>query len=170
MDRSLLKFFGAGLISYILWYSVYEYWLKTNTQLDDYLIHSVVLTCEWFLRALGYALYEVNGSGFRWQIGIANSEVLLQVGAPCDGLILFALFTIFVLAFPGKLKKKAWFIPCGILAIHLANLIRIVSLTMINFYSPRFLAFNHDFTWTVLIYGFIFWLWYIWAEKLSYAK
>ena len=39
----------------------------------------------------------------------------------------------------------------------------------LNYYRPEALAFNHDYTWTVLIYGFIFWLWYLWTESLSQA-
>jgi exosortase/archaeosortase family protein len=60
-----------------------------------------------------------------------------------------------------------WFIPLGILAIHIANLIRVISLVILNYYRPSALSFNHDYTWTVLVYGFIFWLWYLWTEKLS---
>lgn len=170
MDKSLLRFIGVGLVGYIVWYSLYQYWLKDHTLLDEYLIHGMVLTCEWVLRGVGFALYEVSSADFRWQIGIANSEVMLQIGAPCDGLVLFALFSIFVVAFPGKWIRKLWYVPCGIVAIHTANLLRVISLTMINFYRPGAMAFNHDYTWTVLIYGFIFWLWFLWADKLSHAK
>ena len=170
MDKSLLRFLGGGLLGYLAWYILYQYWLKDQTLLDEYLIHSMVLVCESVLRGLGFALYEVNEVGLRWQLGIANSVGLLEIGAPCDGLVLFVLFAVFVLAFPGRMARKLWFIPLGILCIHVANLIRVVSLTMINFYRPSALAFNHDYTWTVLIYGFIFWLWYQWAEKLSHEK
>jgi exosortase/archaeosortase family protein len=55
----------------------------------------------------------------------------------------------------------------GIVAIHIANLVRVISLVILNFYRPSALAFNHDYTWTVLVYGFIFWLWYLWTDKLS---
>ena len=167
MDRNLIRFLAVGLVAYLMWSGLYEYVLKPNTLLDEYLIHSMVLCSEGVLRVLGYALYEVNSDGLRWQLGIANSVGMLQVGAPCDGLALFALFTAFILAFPGPLKRKLWFIPLGIAAIHVANLIRVISLTMLNYHNPEALAFNHDYTWTVLIYGFIFWLWYVWTERLS---
>ena len=50
---------------------------------------------------------------------------------------------------------------------HLANLLRVVSLVIIQFNRPQSLKFNHDYTWTVLVYGFIFWLWYLWATRFS---
>ena len=154
--------------SYLVWYIAYQYFLKDFTLLDEYLIHSMVLVSEWSLRALGFALYEVSSPDLRWQVGIANSVGMLEIGAPCDGLVLFALFAAFVLAFPGPAKRKIWFIPLGNSGqFMLRNLIRVVSLVILNFYRPSALSFNHDYTWTVLVYGFIFWLWYLWTEKLS---
>lgn len=135
--------------------------------LDEYLIHSMVISAEWVLRQLGYGLYEMGTSDLRWQIGIADSVGLLQIGAPCDGLVLFALFTVFILSFPGAAKRKLWFIPAGIILIHGFNLLRVVSLVIIQFNRPESLKFNHDYTWTVLVYGFIFWLWYVWAVRIS---
>lgn len=161
---------AIGLGGYLCWYILYQYLLKESTHVDEWLIHSMVLSVEALLRIMGFALYEVASSGFRWQLGIANSVEMLQIGAPCDGLVLFALFTIFILAFPGRVSRKLWFIPLGILAIHVANLIRVFSLVLINFYAPEALGFNHDYTWTVLIYGFIFWLWYIWAVRVGEGK
>lgn len=170
MDRNLTKFLGLGFSGYLIWYVLYEYFLKEQTYLDEYLIHSMVISAEWALRTLGYQLYEMNTSGLRWQIGIADSVGLLQVGAPCDGLVLFVLFTVFILAFPGPWQRKLWFIPSGIVLIHLANLLRVVSLVVIQFNRPQSLKFNHDYTWTVLIYAFIFWLWYLWSVHFSHGK
>lgn len=167
MERGLLRFLGIGLGGYLLWYVLYEYYLKGSTLLDEYLIHSMVETCEWSLRLLGYELYEFGTDALRWQLGIAGSEGVLQVGAPCDGLVLFALFSIFILSFPGPVRRKAWFIPVGVVLIHLSNLLRVTSLVILNYYWPEALAFNHDYTWTVLIYGFIFWLWYQWTHRFS---
>lgn len=170
MDKGLLRFLGIGFLAYLSWYVLYAYWLKDHTILDEVLIHSMVWVSEGLLRLMGFALYEIASDGWRWQLGIANSAGLLEIGAGCDGLVLFALFAVFILAFPGPWRRKLWFIPLGILAIHVANLIRVVSLVILNFYSPESLAFNHDYTWTVLIYGFIFWLWYLWAEKYSLER
>lgn len=170
VERDLTRFLGFGFVGYLLWYVVYQYILKDQTLLDEYLIHSMVVSSEWVLRGLGYSLYEMNAVGLRWQIGIADSVGLLQIGAPCDGLVLFALFAVFILAFPGPARRKLWFIPAGILLIHLANLIRVVSLVIIQYNRPQSLQFNHDYTWTVLIYGFIFYLWYLWATRFSHEQ
>ena len=169
MDRDLIRFLGVGFLGYLIWYVAYQYFLKDQTMMDEYLIHSMVVASESVLRFMGYGLYEVTSSELRWQIGIADSVGLLQIGAPCDGLVLFALFAVFIVAFPGPVQRKLWFIPAGILLIHLANLVRVVSLVIIQYNRPQSLKFNHDYTWTVLIYGFIFWLWYMWATRFSHA-
>ena len=170
MDQGLVRFLGIGLVSYLLWYVLYAYFLKDQTLVDEYLIHSMVGVSEWALRAMGFALYEVASDELRWQVGIANSVGMLEIGAACDGLVLFVLFAVFILAFPGPWRRKLWFIPLGILGIHVANLVRVISLVIVNFYWPNALAFNHDYTWTVLIYGFIFWLWYLWTGRLSHGE
>lgn len=167
MDKGLIRFLGLGLSGYLVWYILYAYWLKSFTHLDEALIHSMVWVSETVLRALGFALYEISSDSWRWQVGIANSVGLLEIGEACDGLVLFVLFSVFILAFPGPWRRKVWFIPMGVFAIHIANLVRVISLVILNFYSPESLAFNHDYTWTVLIYGFIFWLWYLWVERFS---
>jgi len=101
-------------------------------------------------------------------IGIDGTHGL-WIGDPCNGLTLFALFTGFIIAYPGPLKKKLWFIPVGIIAIHFINIIRIVALSLIVYYfpDPEVLDFNHTYTFTLLVYGFVFSLWYVWAGKLS---
>ena len=84
-----------------------------------------------------------------------------MVGPSCDGVVLFALFAIFILSFPGRWLRKLWFIPLGIAAIHAANILRIVSLLFIQLYfGEEALKFNHDYTFTVFVYSIIFALWY----------
>ena len=80
-ERSLTRFLSLGLLSYLVWYIAYQYFLKDFTLLDEYLIHSMVLVSEWALRTMGFALYEVTSSDLRWQVGIANSVGMLEIGA-----------------------------------------------------------------------------------------
>lgn len=89
------------------------------------------------------------------------------IGEPCNGIKVMGLFMIFVLAFPGNWKHKLWFIPCGIIVIHIANAIRVSGLTIIEAKWPQYLDFNHNVTFQVVIYGLIFLMWYIWVQKFS---
>jgi exosortase family protein XrtF len=89
------------------------------------------------------------------------------IGEPCNGLKLFGVFSIFIIAFPGSLKTKLWYIPLGIIILHFINVIRIAILTIIQAYNPMILNFNHNVTFQVIIYSFIFLLWYFWTKKFS---
>ncbi len=99
-----------------------------------------------------------------------NDNCVVGVGRPCNGLELFALFAGFVIAFPGNWKHKLWYIPAGILVIHILNVMRVASLTLIQLNYPQYLQFNHKYTFTVLVYALTFWLWMIWVNKFSAAN
>jgi exosortase/archaeosortase family protein len=91
----------------------------------------------------------------------------VEIGAPCDGLSLFALFAVFIAFFPGPVRNKLWFVPLGIIFLHGVNISRVISLAVIQSKYPEWLAFNHDYTFTVLVYGVVFGLWVVWATYLA---
>ena len=77
----------------------------------------------------------------------------MTIGAPCDGVVLYALFIFFILAFPGSVKHKLWFIPLGALSVFYLNVLRIVGLAIIMDINEEWLAFNHDYTFTIIVYA-----------------
>jgi exosortase family protein XrtF len=91
----------------------------------------------------------------------------LWIGDNCNGIALFALFTGFIIAYPGNWKKKLVYIPVGILLIQCLNIIRIVSLAILDTRSRAWTEINHTYTFTIIIYGFIFFLWMFWTNKVS---
>lgn len=91
----------------------------------------------------------------------------LFMGDGCNGISLFALFSIFIIAFPGKIIPKIIFIPAGILLIHCMNILRVVLLAIIETRSYALTEFNHTYTFTIVIYAFIFLLWLFWINKYS---
>jgi exosortase family protein XrtF len=164
----LYRFLSLGLVLFIVWYVLYEQWIHPQGWLDMLVIKNLESASYWIIEALGYTtLAESHDANIR-TIGIDGTHGL-WIGDPCNGITLFALFTGFVLAFPGPITKKLWFIPLGLLLIHILNIIRIVALSLIIFYfpDPEVLDFNHNYTFTILVYSGVFGLWYLWAIKLS---
>lgn len=92
------------------------------------------------------------------------------IGGPCNGITLMFLFAVFVIAYPGSIKNKLWYIPLGIIAVHALNIIRIVALAIIALHDPYSLDFNHTYTFTFIAYSFVFMLWMIWVNKLAEPK
>ncbi|MDB4587762.1 hypothetical protein N9098_01355, partial [bacterium] len=111
---ALVRFVVVGILGYVAWYSLYTYYLRPSTLLDEYVIHSLILSSEWAMDVTGWEVLPPDSSGLRRNIGIAGAGGV-HVGDPCDGVVLFALFAVFLIAFPGPVRHKLWFIPLGIL-------------------------------------------------------
>jgi exosortase family protein XrtF len=164
----VLRFLLLGTIAYLAWYIAYEFWLKPNSNIDAWVIQRIINGTRFVLTLFGYELLEsIQNVGFENRVGIQGSSGVI-VGAPCDGLVLFALFAAFILAYPGRWKHKAWYLPVGILGIHAINVARVAALAIIVNINPNWLAFNHDYTFTILVYSFVFLLWYIWVQRFSH--
>jgi exosortase family protein XrtF len=161
-NNPFLTFFLKLLGVYIAWYLVYTYVIHPYQKVDLLVVDNSILISKWILEGLGYRVF----TGVDRVIGIDGSGGL-WVGDNCNGIALFALFTIFIAVYPGKWVRKIIFIPIGILLIHALNIVRIVVLAITDVYSRAWTEFNHTYTFTLVIYGFIFLLWILWVKKFN---
>ncbi|HEV7232545.1 MAG TPA: exosortase family protein XrtF [Bacteroidia bacterium] len=161
----LVRFLLLFILLYTIWYVFYQLVVNPNGRLDSMVINSSVACTAAFLKFLGYTVFTTHSETIR-TVGIDGTHGL-WIGDPCDGITLFALFTAFIIAFPGPLKHKIWYIPSGIVAIFVINVLRITGLCLVVLYKPNWLDINHDYIFKVLVYGFIFSLWMIWINRFS---
>lgn len=161
-----VRFVFLFALLYLSWYFIYENYLRENTRFDESVAHSIANIAGWQLQLLGYELTEYPPTIFKTQVGISGT-VGIVIGAPCDGIVLFALFTFFIIAYPGRWKNKLWFIPAGILVIHCVNSMRAAALAWLYWRNPEWLQFNHDYTFTIIVYALVFLMWYTWVRKFS---
>ena len=159
--KPLIRFFVYAFLIYIGWYFLYGLWLEPNGKLDSLTIDNTIFFSERILNLLGYDVHIDQRNIYIPMFGGA------WVGNACNGIPLFVLFTGFVLAFPGPVSKKLLFIPMGILSIHILNIFRVVGLILIQGYAPGELDFNHTYTFTIIVYGYIFVLWMVWVNYFS---
>lgn len=161
--KPLLLFLVKALSLYLFWIFLHAYVLGKNGKVDRVLRNSEAFCTSQTLQGLGYK------SGYREDKQQTVSKILLEdktivrIADVCNGLVLFVIFAGFVMCYPGKIKQKLWFIPLGIFIIYFINIIRIISLTLIQIHAPTYLEFNHHYVFTILVYStiFILWLWYI---------
>ena len=118
------------------------------------------------LTGLGYTLLPEPDSEHYRTIGVQGGSDL-WVGDPCNGVALFAVFLIFLIAYPGPWRHKLWFAPLGLLSIHLINALRIVVLAIVVTIDYELLNFQHDYTFYVIVYGWVFLLWAIWVKRFA---
>ena len=163
-----VRFILTGLFLYVLWIILYEGIFKPHQWIDPWLTQVVSAHSVRILRLLGYVASDrIIESG---TVLYNGTQGMLRIAFICDGLILNVIFMIFIVAFPGPVRHKCWFIPAGFFLIYLINLFRVVMLMIIRIHKPEYLHFNHKYTFTMIVYGFIFMLWYTWVRKFSSMK
>jgi exosortase family protein XrtF len=167
IQNPFARFLFLSTFLYLSWYFTYEFYLKENTLINDYVIDNLVVLGEGTLNLLGYETTNYSEDGI-WRIhfGVAGSNGV-TIGAPCDGIVLFALFIVFMVSYPGPIKHKLWYLPMGLLTIHFLNVARVIGLALIVHYNESWLSFNHDYTFTLVVYGVVFGLWWFWINKFS---
>lgn len=163
-DKFISLFILKGIALYLLWYMLYDNWLLKDGWVDHFLIDHLVRSTSFLLQTLGYTVFEYADA-----VGVDGTHGVL-IGVPCNGLSLFALFAGFIIIFPGKWIHKLFFIPLGIVLIHIINIFRLVGLALVVVYNPTSLEFNHKYTFTVIVYACIFILWIIWVNKFARKK
>lgn len=149
---------------YLVWFFGYEQWLAQDGRLDAALCRQLTQAGVALLQLMGFAATVSPTNPFLVMMSGQSSVV---VGAPCDGLVLYALFGGFVLAFPGPWQRKLWFIPLGIALIWVLNVLRIAALALNHYYAHQSVDFNHHYTFTFVVYACIFGLWMLWARRLA---
>ncbi len=163
----LLRFLLLAASLYAAWYLLYSFVLHPWGALDSGVINSLITWSGAILTLLGYDLIPepVNADNIR-TIGVEGGH-LLWIGDPCNGVGLFAVFLIFLIAYGGPWKHKLWFGTLGILTIHLVNALRVAALCIVVSINYEWLNFNHDYTFYVIVYGWVFFLWYIWVKRFA---
>ncbi|WP_210465274.1 exosortase X [Rufibacter roseolus] len=160
-QKNLIQFLGAIGGLYALWFLVYECWIGPNDYVDTWLSERVAHAGARALSLLGYV------TSVEKTTIVVNGRPTVFIGNPCNSLALMATFTGLIGAFPGSLNKKLFFIPLGVLAIYLINVLRVAALSLNHIYSHGTVDFNHKYTFSFVVYAFIFSMWIIWVKRYS---
>ena len=165
-NRLLFRFIAVAVVIYLVWFFGYEQWLAhaDNGHLDHVLCTHITAAAVVALRLVGFTAAVSPASSC---LVLMNGIPSVIVGPPCNGLVLYALFAGFVVAFPGPWLRKLWYIPVGILLIWILNVLRVAALAVNHHYAHSSVDFNHHYTFTFVVYAFIFGLWMLWARRLA---
>lgn len=162
----ITRFFIIALGAYCIWFITYDFILKPYTLLDETVIKNIIQISSLILGLFYHTIYSSTENIDLQMIGIDGAHPV-WIGEPCNGVSVMAFFLIFILAFPGKIKNKLWFIPTGIVIIHFVNILRVCALASIQYFAPDQLDFNHNYTFTIIVYTFVFSLWMLWVNRFS---
>jgi exosortase family protein XrtF len=162
----LVKFVGIYVVGNLLygWYvTVYNpspdpatHWVTDQT--------AIVLTaCGWSTESEDTAYKPTTNL-------IYGGKDILAVYEGCNGINVIIIFVAFLIAFGPLTKQLLWFIPVGLLIIHLMNLARITLLFWVAIYMKDYMYFTHKYFFTAILYVVIFILWVWWVRKFATKK
>lgn len=163
-NRLIRRFTAVAVGLLLLWFFGYERTLAIDGRLDKLLCSNIATSAAAVLRVVGF---NAQAGRMQPQMLFMGEHAAVWVGPGCNGLVLYALFAGFVLAYPGRLSRKAWYIPAGMVLIYGLNVLRVAVLALNHEYYPRSLDFNHHYTFTTIVYACIFGLWMLWAQWLA---
>ena len=154
------QFLLVAAALYALWLLAYEGFIGPDGRVDAGLSANIAAASAGLLRLLGFVAAVAPGS----TVLLMDGRPAVVVGAPCDGLVLYALFAGFIVAFPGPVRPKLWFVPLGIGLIYLLNILRVGALALNHHYAHRSVDFNHHYTFAFVVYACICALWMQWVR------
>ncbi|MBN2173598.1 MAG: exosortase/archaeosortase family protein [Bacteroidales bacterium] len=135
-----------------------------------YLAEKVFYASKWVLEVLNVNVttfdeLTIGGAMHKNVIYYAPNNGIVYVNSSCSGLKQFYQWVFLMLLFPGPWKHKAWFIPLGIVIIHIVNIFRIVGMTYVTINLPHQWDYIHDWIMRPFFYIVMFLLWVWWNEK-----
>jgi exosortase family protein XrtF len=168
-NKNLIRFLLICLVAYLAWVVLYNHWIGPDQRIDFWLsgleAKEVITLFQW----MGYPIEQVVEHHYK-HVFYLNNQRLVGLATSCNGLVLFPLFSCFIFATYGTWKRKMIYVAIGCFLIYHVNIIRVMGLVFVKIYSPESLEFNHKYTFTVLVYSFIFYLWYLWINYYSVGK
>jgi exosortase family protein XrtF len=110
--------------------------------------------------------YNVVRVDSEMQIYFPN-KCMMYVNEGCSGLKQMIQYALLIALISGPWLRKIWYIPLGILIIHLTNVFRVVGLGVVMNHWPQYWDFSHDYIFRPLFYVVIFTLWVLWVERVK---
>lgn len=157
-------------MSYAVLVFVYQMYLKqfdaSKNEPDGFteIVTNQTVQTIRFLRYDSEAKLHESEASFRLFV---NDKYVARVVEGCNALSVIILFVSFVIAFKGKFRTTILFLFCGILLIHLLNILRIALICIALLKYPQHQHLLHGVLFPLFIYGVVFLLWVVWVNKFS---
>lgn len=162
----LLKFVGiyvVGNLLYGLYVTSYE---PAPDPMTRWATHQTAIA----LTACGWSTYSEDTINKPTTNLIYQEKNILAVYEGCNGINVMIIFIAFLVAFGPLTKQLFWFIPVGLVLIHIVNLTRITLLFWVSIYMRQYMYFMHKYFFTAILYVVVFMLWVWWVRKFASKK
>lgn len=170
--RDVAIFMIILLFFHVMWRSYIRDILSVEfiSQSANWLAVQVYVESRWVLEFLGVKVTPFDqlfiGEGLRSNVFYhAENNGYVSVNSSCSGLKQFYQWFFLMVLFPGPWKHKLWFIPSGLIIIHIVNVFRILTMVFVTIYLADYWDFIHDWILRPFFYVVMFLLWVWWNEK-----
>jgi exosortase family protein XrtF len=136
----------------------------------DYMTNLVAKQSKEILNALDYRVVLLPHPNEASLKLIINEKYVARVIEGCNSVSIIILFISFIIAFASKFKTTAIYILAGSVLIYIANLVRIVILSIGLYHYPWRKDILHTVIFPAIIYGMVCLLWVIWVNGFSKTK
>lgn len=155
---------------YFIWKTVHHFLLETDFLLHPLWVNLVEKTGSLYAFSSAFILRLLNenvtqaGIGFQFH----PSLKIVYVEEHCLAFPAMLIFSSAILFYEGNWREKLWFIPIGLLAIILINLVRLVALGLAFEYLGRFFfSINHSYVYVVITYSLILFMIIWWMDRVA---
>ena len=159
----MLIFLGlylGGNVMYGLWIAYYK-------GSPDPATWAVTYQTSKVLHQVGYPVEMVENTQGPTVFLKNDGKIFLNIYEGCNGINVMIVFVAFLVAFGGQRKKLSWFLPAGMVIIHLSNIARIALLYFVAVGYQHYFYYVHKYVFTAAIYVIVFLLWVIWVVKIN---
>jgi len=170
--KDVVIFMAILLVFHVLWKIFISDLFSVQFIYDSaaWLAGKVFMASAWVLDALNVnitAFDELSIQGRIRQnvIFCPENNGFVYVNRSCSGLKQFYQWFFLMILYPGPWKQKLWFIPLGLVIIHIVNIFRIVGMTFVTISIPQHWDNIHDYVARPFFYVVMFLLWVWWNEK-----
>ena len=129
----------------------------------DYMTNLVAKQSKEILNALDYRVVLLPHPNEASLKLIINEKYVARVIEGCNSVSIIILFISFIIAFASKFKTTAIYILAGSVLIYIANLVRIVILSIGLYHYPWRKDILHTVIFPAIIYGMVCLLWVIYS-------
>lgn len=156
-------FLGFLLIQGIL------FTVEMQRSVQDAVIQPFTASLAWISSALMKS-FDQGVYSYGVIIGSTDGSFAVEIAAGCNGVEASIILLAAILAFPAPWGHKFIGIAVGFLAIHAANLVRIISLFYLGQWSPQAFEWAHLYIWQALILLDVIIVWLIWVRKIPHKQ
>jgi len=164
--KPALRFLGVFVGFYLVMNLLYGWWITTHNEADPATVW-VTQQSSGLLNLFGEDTHTKPKVTAPTISILKGSRSVVNVYEGCNGINVAIVFLAFIIAFGGDKKKMMWFIPLGLVIIHVANLLRVSGLYLVAEYFQQYFYYVHKYAFTASIYLIVFVLWWWWIEKIS---